>query len=60
MGNIFGITGNISAGFHGVQQGIDRTRRLTQLLLADGRQDNLVRSTTDAVFMKRLFKEYGV
>lgn len=44
----------------GVQQGIDRTRRLTQLLLADGRQDDLVRSTTDAVFMKKLFKEYGV
>ncbi len=44
----------------GIRQGIDRTMRLTRLLLADGRQDDLIRSTTDTVFRKELFKEYGI
>ena len=44
----------------GVKQGIDRTNRLIQLLLADGRQDDLLKSTTDTLFQQKLFREYHI
>lgn len=44
----------------GKQQGIDQANKLTRLLLADGRQEDLIRSTTDTLFRKKLFKEYKI
>lgn len=44
----------------GVRQGIDRTNRLVQLLLADGRQEELLKSTTDTLFQQKLFREYHI
>ena len=44
----------------GARQGIDRTNRLIQLLLADGRQDDLLKSTTDTLFQQKLFREYHI
>lgn len=44
----------------GVKQGIQRMNRLVQQLLADGRQEDLIRATTDEVFRKRLLKEYHI
>lgn len=44
----------------GTKQGIDRTNRLNQLLLADGRQDDLLKSTMDAPFQQKLFREYHI
>ena len=44
----------------GIQQGIDRTNRLVQLLLADGRQEDLKKSVTDPPFQKKLFREYHI
>lgn len=42
----------------GMRQGIQQMNRLVQQLLTDGRQEDLIRATTDEVFRKRLLKEY--
>ena len=44
----------------GVKQGIDRTNKLIQLLLADGRQEDLARSAADVSYQHRLFREYHI
>ena len=44
----------------GLRQGTQRTNKLNQLLLADGRQDDLLRSTTDTLFQNELFREYRI
>lgn len=42
----------------GIEQGTQRTNKLIQMLLAEGRQEDLLRSTMDSLFQKKLFKEY--
>lgn len=44
----------------GAKEGIHRTNKLNQHLLADGRQADLVKSITDPLFQKKLFREYGI
>lgn len=44
----------------GAEQGITRVNKLVKRLLADGRQDDLLRSASDALFQKRLFREYHI
>lgn len=44
----------------GLKQGIQQMNRLVQQLLTDGRQEDLIRATTDEVFRKRLLKEYHI
>ena len=44
----------------GQKQGIQQGIQLAQLLLADGRQEDLLRSATDALFRKKLLKEYRI
>ncbi|MCI9144445.1 MAG: hypothetical protein HFH87_17800 [Lachnospiraceae bacterium] len=56
-----GIQQGVKQGMQqGVRQGIDRTNRLIQLLLADGRQRDLEKSVTDPRFQKKLFQEYRI
>ncbi len=44
----------------GVKQGAVRVNKLNQLLLADGRQDDLLKSITDVLFQQKLFMEYHI
>ena len=44
----------------GIKQGRGRMNKLVQLLLADGRQNDLLKSTTDTVFQQKLFREYHI
>ena len=44
----------------GVKQGAVRVNKLNQLLLADGRQDDLLKSITDLLFQQKLFREYHI
>ena len=44
----------------GLEQGLERMNKLVQLLLADGRQNDLMKSTSDAVFQQKLFREYHI
>ena len=44
----------------GLEQGLERMNKLVQLLLADGRQDDLLKSTTDTLFQQKLFQEYHI
>ncbi len=39
---------------------MERMNKLVQLLLADGRQNELLKSTSDAVFQQKLFREYHI
>ena len=56
-----GIRQGVKQGMQqGVRQGIDRTNRLIQLLLADGRQGDLEKSVIDPRFQKKLFREYRI
>lgn len=44
----------------GIEQGTCRTNKLIELLLSDGRQDDLLRSARDTLFQKKLFQEYNI
>lgn len=44
----------------GIKKGMDQTRKLTRYLLTDGRQEDLLRATTDTIFMEKLLKEYKI
>ncbi|MDE7353375.1 MAG: hypothetical protein K2O06_10040 [Acetatifactor sp.] len=44
----------------GAEQGITRVNKLVKRLLADGRQDDLLRAVSDELFQKRLFREYRI
>ena len=44
----------------GQKQGIQQGIQLAQLLLADGRQEDIIRSATDALFRKKLIEEYRI
>lgn len=38
----------------------ERNNKLIQQLFADGRQEDLLRSATDALFQQKLFREYHI
>lgn len=44
----------------GEKRGNQRTNKLIQLLLAEGRQEDLLRSATDRVFQQQLFRKYHI
>lgn len=44
----------------GKVQGIELTNKLIQMLLADGREEDLMMSTQDALFRQKLFEEYEI
>ncbi len=44
----------------GIQQGIERTNRLTKLLLAQNRTDDLKRSLEDPEYQAALFHEFDL
>lgn len=44
----------------GLKAGTQRTNKLNQLLLAEGRQEDLLRSIRDSLFQMELFKEYQI
>lgn len=37
-----------------------RTNKLIQMLLAEGRQEDLFRSTSDSLFQQQLFHKYNI
>lgn len=54
-----GLAQGVELGLkQGVEQGTQRTNKLIQLLLKEGRQEDLLRSTMDSLFQKQLFREY--
>ena len=44
----------------GVQQGIQQMNELIRRLLADGRQEDLLRATADAGYRRKLLAEYKI
>lgn len=44
----------------GIEQGTQRINKLNRLLVEEGRQEDLLRSITDALFQKKLFTEYHI
>lgn len=56
-----GIEQGIAQGItQGIEQATRRTNKLIELLLEDGRQEDLLRSARDTLFQKKLFKEYNI
>ena len=39
---------------------MDRVNRLVELLLSQGRQEDLKRSVTDHAYQEKLMKEFGI
>ena len=44
----------------GRKEGMDRVNRLVELLLSQGRQEDLKRSVTDREYQEKLMKEFGI
>lgn len=44
----------------GRREGMDRVNRLVELLLSQGRQEDLKRSVTDREYQEKLMKEFGI
>ena len=44
----------------GEKQGIDRVSKLVDILLSQNRIEDLQRSTSDRVYQRRLFQEFGI
>ena len=44
----------------GIEQGTKRMNELMQRLLAEGKQEELLRSATDMLFQQKLFQEYHI
>ena len=44
----------------GRKEGMDRVNRLVELLLSQGRQEDLKRSVTDHAYQEKLMKEFGI
>ncbi len=43
-----------------MEQGIDKMKRLTKMLLEQGRTEDLLRATTDMEYQEKLFEELNI